>query len=73
MLRGEQEKVLRMCLGDTFLAHVPIATEDGLLNPDFPVGISIIYGDTDSVRLVDDDAAEQITEMNKNIFELEVS
>jgi len=49
------------------MAHIPLATKDRLLNKDFPVPISFIYGDDDwVVKEVDGNLAYDVCKINKD-------
>lgn len=54
-----------ICLGETILAHVPLGTKEKLLNPDLKFGVSIVYGDSDWIRAIDEDAPDQIVNKSK--------
>ena len=50
------------------LAFEPLARRDRLLNPEFQLPISFVYGDNDWVRKeVDLDLADRLKDINKNI------
>ena len=58
------------------LAFEPLARRDRLLNPEFKMPISIVYGDNDWVRKeVDFDQADKLKEVNENVrvYQLEDS
>ena len=54
-----------ICLGETILAHVPLGTKEKLLNPDLKFGVSIVYGDSDWIRAIDEDAPDRIVAQSK--------
>ena len=52
------------------LAHLPMGTPEKLLNPDLPFPVSIMYGDTDYMRVVLEPkgVAEKVIEVNSKQF-----
>ena len=63
---GTTEHALMICVGETILAHVPLGTPDKLLNPKLKFGVSFIYGDSDWIRPIDEDAPDRVVEMHKD-------
>lgn len=55
-------------IGQTLLAHEPLGTKERLMSPDFPVGVSIVFGAQDWVRInkLDDNAPDLIVKNNKD-------
>ena len=58
MRPGTTEHALMICFAPSILAHEPLGTKKRLLNPNFPVPISIVFGDDDWIKDVEEDAGE---------------
>ena len=48
----------------TMLAYLPLATPKKLMNPNFPIPISIIYGDSDFMSRIEGKIGNEIVELN---------
>ena len=57
MRKGTTETGITNLFQLPLLAHIPLAREDKLGNPDYPIAFSFIYGDRDWAAKVDDKAA----------------
>jgi hypothetical protein len=54
MRPGTTEYGLMLCFDRFLMAKIPIGTNEKLLHPDFPLQVSIIFGDRDWVLKVCD-------------------
>ena len=55
MSPSTSECSLMVLLSQGLQANLPLGTKDKLANPEFPIGVSFIYGQGDWMRLCDDD------------------
>lgn len=62
------ERAFTIMFRQSVLAYEPLATRERLLNPEFQMPMSFVYGDNDWVRNeVDLNQADRLKEVNKNI------
>lgn len=64
-LDSKQEMGIMVNFNLKLEADFPLATEDKLLSKEFPIPISIMYGESDWVRGLESEAPIQICEANK--------
>lgn len=62
---GKTEHALMILFSQSILAHIPLGTAEKLLNPNFRFGVSFVYGDSDWIRKIDEDAPELIASRRK--------
>jgi hypothetical protein len=65
MREGTQEMALLINFDSGIHAYLPLGVASKLANPNFPVPISIVLGETDWVKICDDGASEEIVNNNK--------
>ena len=65
MRAGTTEYAIMVNFNYSLYPHFPLGTADKLCNPDLPIAVSFIYGSNDWTRVVDDDFAIKVIEINK--------
>ena len=63
----KSERAIMIMFSQSILAHVPLGTAERLLNPNFKFGVSFIYGDSDWIRKIDEDAPDLIVSRKKHL------
>ena len=65
MRPGTTETAIMVLFSPAFSAHIPLGDEKRLGSSSFPVPVSILYGDTDWMKNVEDDSASLVIEQNQ--------
>ena len=65
MRPGTTETSIMVLFTPAFAAHLPLGDDQRLGSPSFPVPVSILYGDNDWMKNVEDDSASLVIEKNK--------
>jgi hypothetical protein len=58
MREGTTEYAPMINFSLTLKAHLPLGIKEKLMNPDFPLPITFIYGDNDWVLFIEEDIAD---------------
>ena len=66
--KGTSEYGLMICFKMGLRADYPLGVEEKLMNPDFPIPFSFVYGENDWTRRVDKDFGTNCIEVIKQRF-----
>lgn len=65
MRPGTSEHGIMVCFNFSLQTTLALGTAEKLLNPEFPIPLSFVYGDKDWTRVVDQDFAKECVAANK--------